>query len=124
MNAISSLVIALVLLTLSDGFFPTIANYCKRTIFQTSGKNKIIILTFDHGYNNQYTNTRPTLDKYEDKRYFIVVCNCIIKTAEQMASSDIVNFAGKGVAQMSWSDLMNLQKEGHTIEAHSMITWV
>jgi hypothetical protein len=41
-----------------------------------------------------------------------------------MVSSDIVNFAGKGVAQMSWSDLMNLQKEGHKIEAHSMITWV
>jgi peptidoglycan/xylan/chitin deacetylase (PgdA/CDA1 family) len=65
MNAISSLVTALVLLTLSDGFFPISAN---GQFSQTSGKNKIIILTFDDGYNNQYTNTKPTLDKYEDKR--------------------------------------------------------
>ena len=117
MNIISSLVFALVLLTLSGGFFPIIAS---GQLSQTSSKNKIAILTFDDGYKSQYTNAKPILDKYGYKTSFFIVCNFIGKTAEQMGSSDIVNFIGKGVEQMSWNDLMNLQKEGNKIEAHSM----
>jgi len=37
-----------------------------------------------------------------------------------MNSSSIVNFAGKGVEQMTWNDIVTLYKEGHQIGAHTM----
>jgi len=37
-----------------------------------------------------------------------------------MNSSSIVNFAGKGVEQMTWNDITTLYKQGYQIGAHTM----
>jgi hypothetical protein len=45
------------------------------------------------------------------KASFFIICNFVGKTANEMNSSSIVNFAGKGVEQMSWQDIHNKEKE-------------
>ncbi len=37
-----------------------------------------------------------------------------------MNSTSIVNFAGKGVEQMNWTDVLALHKQGEMIGAHTM----
>jgi hypothetical protein len=81
---------------------------------------KLVIINFDDGYKDQFTNAKPLLDKFGFKATFFIVCNFVGKSAAQMNSSSIVNFAGKGVEQMTWNDIVTLYKEGHQIGAHTM----
>ena len=81
---------------------------------------KLAIINFDDGYKSQFTSAKPLLDHYGYKASFFIICNFVGKTANEMNSSSIVNFAGKGVEQMSWQDIMTLNRQGHQIGAHTM----
>ena len=65
---------------------------------------KVVILTFDDGYKNQYSNAKPILDKYGFKATFSIVCN----------------YVGNGDNRMTWEEIKSLQQEGHDIASHTM----
>ena len=67
-------------------------------------KQKVVILTFDDGYKNQYSNAKPILDKYGFKATFSIVCN----------------YVGNGDNRMTWEEIKSLQQEGHDIASHTM----
>jgi peptidoglycan/xylan/chitin deacetylase (PgdA/CDA1 family) len=67
-------------------------------------KQKVVILTFDDGYKNQYSNAKPILDKYGFKATFYIVCN----------------YVGSGDNRMTWEQIHSLHDEGHDIAAHTM----
>jgi peptidoglycan/xylan/chitin deacetylase (PgdA/CDA1 family) len=76
--------------------------------YSTSNNNnnnnsKLVILTFDDGFQTQYTYVKPILDKYNFKASFFVVCN----------------YAGKP-DRMSWQEITTLHNEGYDVESHSM----
>lgn len=70
------------------------------------GKEKIpskpVVLTFDDGYQDQYDNALPILEKYSYPATFYVKINNINKGG------------------MTWAELKNLQKAGHIIGSHSV----
>ena len=65
--------------------------------------NKVVVLTFDDGFKNQYTNAKPILDTYGYKASFGIIC-------EDIGKAD----------HMSWEEINTLEDEGHDIGAHSM----
>jgi peptidoglycan/xylan/chitin deacetylase (PgdA/CDA1 family) len=66
---------------------------------------KFVILTFDDGYKSQYTNAKPILDKYGFRATFYVVCNYAQKI---------------DVDRMNWTEVKELNAEGHDIGSHTM----
>jgi peptidoglycan/xylan/chitin deacetylase (PgdA/CDA1 family) len=76
--------------------------YDNRSI--TENNQKVVILTFDDGWESQYQNAKPILDKYGFKGTFFIVCNYIEKDN----------------SRMSWDDVQSLKQAGHDIEAHTM----
>ena len=68
--------------------------------------------------NSQAQN--HSLDKYAFKASFFIVCKFVGKTAKEMNSNSVINFAGKGIEQMTWNDIILLYKQGHQIGAHTM----
>jgi hypothetical protein len=64
---------------------------------------KVVILTFDDGYESQYSHAKPILDKYDFKATFYIVCN----------------YVGNG-NRMSWEEIKSLRLEGHDIASHTM----
>lgn len=76
--------------------------YDNRSI--TENNQKVVILTFDDGWESQYQNAKPILDKYGFKGTFFIVCNYIEKDN----------------LRMSWDDVQSLKQAGHDIEAHTM----
>jgi len=74
-------------------------------ISQTKSIPKVAILTFDDNWKSQFTNARPALDKYGFKATFFVICNYVGRDNS---------------TRMNWQDVLNLQKEGHDIESHTM----
>jgi hypothetical protein len=82
--------------------------------------SRLAIINFDDGYKSQFTIAKPILDMYDFNASFFIVCNFVGKSAKEMNSSSIVNFAGKGVEQMTWNDITTLYKQGHQIGAHTM----
>ncbi|MFZ0512342.1 MAG: polysaccharide deacetylase family protein [Candidatus Nitrosopolaris sp.] len=54
---------------------------------------RLAIINFDDGYKSQFTNAKPILDMYGFKASFFIVCNFVGKSAQQMNSGSIVNFA-------------------------------
>jgi peptidoglycan/xylan/chitin deacetylase (PgdA/CDA1 family) len=81
---------------------------------------KLAIINFDDGYKSQFISAKPILDHYGFKASFFIICNFVGKTANEMNSRSIVNFAGKGVEQLSWQDIMTLYRQGHQIGSHTM----
>jgi peptidoglycan/xylan/chitin deacetylase (PgdA/CDA1 family) len=81
---------------------------------------KLAIINFDDGYKSQFLSAKPILDHYGYKASFFIICNFVGKTANEMNSNSVVNFAGKGVEQMSWQDILTLYKQGHQIGSHTM----
>src|ERR671910_1684057 len=65
--------------------------------------NKFVVLTFDDGFKNQYTNAKPILDTYGYKASFGIIC-------EDVGKAD----------HMSWEEINTLEDEGHDIGAHSI----
>jgi peptidoglycan/xylan/chitin deacetylase (PgdA/CDA1 family) len=65
--------------------------------------NRAVVLTFDDGYKNQYTNAKPILDKYGYKATFYIVCNYAEKNG-----------------RLKWEDITALYNEGHDIGSHTM----
>jgi len=82
--------------------------------------SRLAIINFDDGYKSQFTNAKPILDMYGFKASFFIVCNFVGKSAKEMNSSSIVNFAGKGVEQMTWNDITTLYKLGYQMGSHTM----
>ena len=76
--------------------------YDNRSI--TENNQKVVILTFDDGWESQYQNAKPILDKYGFKATFFVVCNYIEKDN----------------SRMSWDGVISLKHAGHDIQAHTM----
>jgi peptidoglycan/xylan/chitin deacetylase (PgdA/CDA1 family) len=68
-----------------------------------ANQQKVVILTFDDGYESQYSNAKPILDKYDFKATFSIVCN----------------YVGNG-NRMTWEEIRSLQHEGHDIASHTM----
>ena len=77
------------------------ASHSNSNSVKMSGTNssgtKLAIINFDDGYKSQFTNAKPILDKYGFKASFFIVCNFVGKTAQEMNSSSVINFAGKGL---------------------------
>jgi peptidoglycan/xylan/chitin deacetylase (PgdA/CDA1 family) len=69
-----------------------------------ANQQKVVILTFDDGYESQYSNAKPILDNYGFKATFYIVCN----------------YVGSGDNRMTWKDIKSLQQEGHDIASHTM----
>lgn len=65
---------------------------------------KVVILTFDDGWQSQYQNAKPILDMYGFKGTFFAVCNYIEKDN----------------SRMSWDGVISLKHGGHDIQAHTM----
>jgi hypothetical protein len=68
-----------------------------------ANQQKVVILTFDDGYESQYSNAKSILDKYDFKATFSIVCN----------------YVGNG-NRMTWEEIKSLQHEGHDIASHTM----
>ncbi|HJY10691.1 MAG TPA: polysaccharide deacetylase family protein [Nitrososphaeraceae archaeon] len=68
-----------------------------------ANQQKVVILAFDDGYESQYSNGKPILDKYDFKATFSIVCN----------------YVGNG-NRMTWEEIKSLQHEGHDIASHTM----
>lgn len=68
--------------------------------------NKVVILTFDDGWKDQYTIAKPILDNYGFRATFFTVCNYVGK-----------DIAGK---RMDWQDIEALHNAGYDIESHTM----
>jgi len=95
------------LLSLGAVLQPPISSFSQNEtkISQTKSIPKVVILTFDDNWKSQFTNARPALDKYGFKATFFVICNYVGRDNN---------------TRMNWQDVLNLQKEGHDIESHTM----
>jgi len=78
---------------------------------------KAVVIVFDRGYENQFTNAKPILDKYGFKASFFVICSFIEgegyynTTKAEELTHDFNN-------PMSWNQIRQLDKEGHDIGSH------
>lgn len=81
---------------------PSLGNNSSNTN-SSAENNKFVVLTFDDGFKNQYTNAKPILDTYGYKASFGIIC-------EDVGKAD----------HMSWEEINRLEEEGHDIGAHSM----
>jgi peptidoglycan/xylan/chitin deacetylase (PgdA/CDA1 family) len=68
-----------------------------------ANQQKLVILTFDDGYESHYSSAKPILDKYDFKATFSIVCN----------------YVGNG-NRMTWEEIKSLRQEGHDIASHTM----
>jgi peptidoglycan/xylan/chitin deacetylase (PgdA/CDA1 family) len=68
-----------------------------------NNNNKVVILNFDDGYESQYTNAKPILDKYGYKATYYIVCNYVGNSG-----------------RLTWEDITALSKEGYDIASHTM----
>ena len=64
---------------------------------------KIVIINFDDGWESQYINAKKILDLYNFKATFYIVCNYV-----------------GDENRMTWSQIKDLDKEGHDIGSHTM----
>ena len=80
---------------------------------------KTVIIIFDRGYKNQFTNAKPIIDKYGFKASFFVICSFVNGDGYYKLSNgnELVH---KGDNAMEWDQIGQLHKEGHDIESHGM----
>ena len=76
-----------------------------QTVIGNTKDKKVVILNFDDGRKNQFTQAKPILDKYGFKATFYVVCKYL---------------DGNKKGYMNWTDIEALYKDGHDIESHTM----
>ena len=84
-----------------DGSQPSLLNDSNNTI--SANNNKVVVLSFDDGWDDQYSNAKPILDTYGYKASFSIIC-------EDVEKAD----------HMSWEEINTLEDEGHDIGAHTM----
>jgi peptidoglycan/xylan/chitin deacetylase (PgdA/CDA1 family) len=71
--------------------------------------NRVVIHTFDGGYESHLTIVKPILDRYNFKATFYVVCNCAQKAGIENTGN-----------RMNWNEITELHKEGHDIGSNTM----
>ena len=69
----------------------------------TGNNNKVVILNFDDGYESQYINAKPILDKYGYKATYYIVCNYVGNSG-----------------RLTWEDIAALYNDGYDIGSHTM----
>ena len=84
----------------------------------SSNIEKAVVIIFDRGYETQFTNAKPILDKYGFKASFFVICSFIDGNGyyELSNGSEILDYDNP----MTWEEIRILQNEGHSIESHGM----
>lgn len=85
----------------------------------TSQVDKAVVIIFDRGYKNQFTNAKPILDKYGFKASFFIICS-FVNGHGYYKLSDGSELAHKGDNAMDWDHVRQLYNEGHDIESHGM----
>ena len=73
------------------------------TLNDNANNEKMVIITFDDGWESQYKKAKPILDNYNFKATFYVIGNDIEKGG-----------------RLGWQELKQLQNEEHEIGSHSM----
>ena len=78
-----------------------------------------VIIIFDRGYKDQFTNAKPVLDKYGFKASFFIVCSFVDGNGYyKLANGTEVLYQLDN--PMNWDEIRQLHKEGHDIESHGM----
>ena len=67
----------LVPVTINNTFVSTTKDTDNSKENLTSDVDKAVIILFDRGYKNQFTNAKPILDKYGFKASFFVICSFV-----------------------------------------------
>ncbi|HET7147711.1 MAG TPA: polysaccharide deacetylase family protein [Candidatus Nitrosopolaris sp.] len=94
--------IALLVLLIS-GFFSSESIYHSQGQSQAPRNDKVVILTFGDGWETQFTNAKPILDRYGFKASFFITCG----------------FAGLPL-RMNWQDILSLYSDGNDIGSKTM----
>ena len=82
---------------------------------------KAVIIIFDRGYNTQFTNAKPILDKYGFKASFFVICSFIDGEGYYDLSKGKEFFRSiVDLEPMKWNEIKILHDEGHDIQSHGM----
>jgi hypothetical protein len=82
---------------------------------------KAVIIMFDRGYDTQFTNAKPILDKYGLKASFFVICSFVDRNGYYDLSGGKEFFRSTDdVEPMNWDEIKILEHEGHDIQSHGM----
>ena len=82
---------------------------------------KAVIIMFDRGYNTQFTNAKPILDKYGFKASFFVICSFIDGNGYYDLSKGKEFFRSiVDLEPMMWNEIKILDDEGHDVQSHGM----
>lgn len=105
--------------TKGDTYLPTTQGIEKdRQKNANPNLEKAVIIMFDRGYETQFFNAKPILDKYGFKASFFIICSFVngdgyyeLENGEEVRS----NYSDKA---MTWEQIRTLFHEGHDIESH------
>lgn len=82
---------------------------------------KAVIIMFDRGYDTQFTNAKPILDKYGFKASFFVICSFIDRKGYYDLSKGKEFFRSNvDLEPMKWNEIEILDDEGHDVQSHGM----
>ncbi|MDW0120736.1 MAG: polysaccharide deacetylase family protein [Nitrososphaeraceae archaeon] len=85
----------------------------------SSNMEKSVIIIFDRGYDTQFKNAKPILDKYGFKVSFFIICNFIDGNGYYKLENGKEELEDS-FTPMNWDQIRLLSKEGHDIESHGM----
>lgn len=86
---------------------------------ESSDIEKAVIIIFDRGFKNQFTDAKPILDKYGFKASFFIICS-FVDGAGHYKTSKLKEVKHDSPNAMSWDEVKQLYNEGHDIESHGM----
>jgi polysaccharide deacetylase len=92
------------LLIASSVLLPAHFSFAQTGSVGISHPSKVIILTFGDTRKSQFTNAKPILDKYGFKGSFFITCLWV----------------GSSKSDLTWQDILALQKDGQDIESKAM----
>lgn len=85
----------------------------------SSNIEKSVIIMFDRGYDTQFVNAKPILDKYGFKVSFFIICSFIDGNGYYKLAGGREELEDS-FTPMNWDQVRLLSKEGHDIESHGM----
>lgn len=85
----------------------------------SSNMEKSVIIIFDRGYDTQFENAKPILDKYGFKVSFFIICSFIDGNGYYKLSDGREELEDS-FTPMNWDQIRLLSEEGHDIESHGM----